>query len=114
MYLPFDQDWNDLERGHYSIRTRINAGGPKCGHYSNDPMDNKVKPGALGQILHSLGDHRWEGDPNKSIFLLTHDRNGLRMGQYSSLHAFVSFKIAYPDRYKSQHNIATTKIRKEV
>ena len=28
-YLPFDQDWNDMERGHYSSRTRINARGDK-------------------------------------------------------------------------------------
>ena len=40
-YLPFDQDWNGPGRGHYSSRTRINAGeGTKCGHYSNYPMDN--------------------------------------------------------------------------
>ena len=32
VYVPFDQDWNDLGRGHYFSRTRINAGRPKCGH----------------------------------------------------------------------------------
>ena len=40
IYLPFDQDWNDLGRGHYFSRPRINAGGPKCGHYSNYPLDD--------------------------------------------------------------------------
>ena len=40
IYLPFDQDWNDLWRGHYFSQTRINAGGPKCGHYSNYPLDD--------------------------------------------------------------------------
>ena len=35
VYLSFDQDWNDLEGGHYLSRTRINTAGPKCGHYSN-------------------------------------------------------------------------------
>ena len=29
VYLPFDQDWNALERGHYLIQTRINAEGAK-------------------------------------------------------------------------------------
>ena len=37
MYFPFDQDWNNLERGHYLSWTRINAGGPKCGYYSTNP-----------------------------------------------------------------------------
>ena len=40
VYLPFDQDWNDMERGHCLSRTRIYASGPKCGHYSSYPMDN--------------------------------------------------------------------------
>ena len=40
VYLPFDQDWNHLERGHYLSRTRINTGGLKRGHYSNYHMDN--------------------------------------------------------------------------
>ena len=35
VYLPFDQDWNGLEGGHYLSRTQINTTGPKCGHYSN-------------------------------------------------------------------------------
>ena len=39
VYLPFNRDLNDMERSHY-WRTRINAGGPKLGHYSNYPMDN--------------------------------------------------------------------------
>ena len=41
VYLPFDQDWNDLEgEGHCLSWTRIITAGPKCGHYSNFPMDN--------------------------------------------------------------------------
>ena len=40
-YLPSDQDYNGLGRGHYSSRTRINAEeGARCGHYSNYPMGN--------------------------------------------------------------------------
>ena len=59
MYLLFDQDWDDLERGLYLSWTQINAGGPKCGHYSSYPLAIiEVKPGALGQILHSPRDHR--------------------------------------------------------
>ena len=38
----FDQDWNDLERGHYLSRTWINAAGPKCSHYANYAMNNNV------------------------------------------------------------------------
>ena len=34
------------------------------------------------------------GDLNRSIFHLTQDRNGLRRGHYSSLYAFISFKLS--------------------
>ena len=40
VYLPFEQDCKYLRRGHYLSRTKINAGGLKCGYYSNYPMDN--------------------------------------------------------------------------
>ena len=50
---------------------------------------------------------------NRSTFHLTQDWNGLRMGHYSSPHTFISFKLPILTD-KSQHNIATTKIRKEV
>ena len=33
--------------------------GPKCGHYSVGPL-LKSGLGALGQILHPPGDHKWE------------------------------------------------------
>ena len=39
-YLPSDQDWNGLGRGHYSSRTQINAGSLKCDHSSSYPMDH--------------------------------------------------------------------------
>ena len=31
-YFHLTQDWNGLGRGHYSSRTQIDAGGPKCDH----------------------------------------------------------------------------------
>ena len=54
VYLSFDQDCKDLGRGYYLSQTQINAGGSKCGYYSNYPIDN-FKSQAWGQILHSSG-----------------------------------------------------------
>ena len=36
-YLPSDQDWIGLRKVYYSSRTRLKAGGQKCGHCSSDP-----------------------------------------------------------------------------
>ena len=59
VYLPFDRNWNDLERGHYLSRIRINAGNQNVATIQITPWTIiEVKPGALGQILHSSGDHK--------------------------------------------------------
>ena len=67
MYFPFDQDWNDLEGGHYLSRTRINTAGPNAATIQISPWTIiEVKPGALGQILHTVS-----GQLNRSIFHLS-------------------------------------------
>ena len=40
VYLSFDQDRKDLEKGHYLSQTQINTGRSKCDYYSNYPMGN--------------------------------------------------------------------------
>ena len=70
MYLSFDQDCKDLGRGHYLSRTQLNAGGSKCGYYSNYPI--KGKPGA-----------RFSGE--QKYLHLTQDWNCLGRGHYSNL-----------------------------
>ena len=71
--------------------------GQKCGHYPSYPWTiPEVRPGVLGQISHPPGDHKWGTWTECCIFLLTQDRNVLQSGHYSSLHAFVSFKLPIP------------------
>ena len=61
MYLPSDQDWNDLERGHYLSQNRINARDQNAATIQVIPWTIiEVRPGALGQIWHPPGDHKWE------------------------------------------------------
>ena len=71
VYLPFDKDLNDLERGYYLIRTRINAWGAK--------MRPLIKL-SYGQLLKSSLGHlaRYcthqetiSGQLSRSIFYLT-------------------------------------------
>ena len=60
MYLSFDQDCKDLGKGHYLTRTQINAGGSKCGHYSN---------------YHIKGKHGARFSGEQKYFHLTNDWN---------------------------------------
>ena len=62
MYIPSDHDWIRLARGHYSSRTRINTGGDKnAARVRVIPWTIiEVRPGALSQIGHPPGDHKWE------------------------------------------------------
>ena len=39
-YFHLTQDWNSLERSHYSSRNQINVRGIKCGHSSSYPLDH--------------------------------------------------------------------------
>ena len=60
-FLQRYKDWNGLGRGRYSNWTRINAGGQNAATIQVIPWAIiEVGPGALGQILHPPGDHKWE------------------------------------------------------
>ena len=57
-YLPSDQDWLAWRGGHYSSRTRINAGGNKAATIRVISWTIiEVRPVALGQTMHPPGDH---------------------------------------------------------
>ena len=60
-YLPSDQDWNGLERGHYSSLTRINGVGQNAATIGVIPWTIiEVRPAALSQMLHVPENHKWD------------------------------------------------------
>ena len=53
MYLLSDQDWNDLERGHYLTQTRINAGRQNAATIQDISWTiTEVRPVAFGKTWH--------------------------------------------------------------
>ena len=80
-YLPSDQDWNGLGRGHYSTRTQINVGEGK----------NAATIRVIPRPLLKSGLGPWpvlqeiiSGTPEQKYFPSDQDWIGLGRGHYSS------------------------------
>ena len=92
-YLPSDQNWNGLGRGRYSSRIQINVWGKNAATIQVIP--GPFLKSGLGSLAR-YGTHQEtiSGGPEQKYLPSAQDRNVLQRGHYSSLHAFVSFKLS--------------------